>query len=79
MSDDIYDYHGSNVVSTSYYSSPTGIVEINPYDSDEAVGALVGSTYAANTGSITDLMYEIVSYDGENPMVYTFKIQVWAW
>jgi hypothetical protein len=41
VSDDIYDYHdlASNVVSTEYYSNPSGIVEIKPYDSDKAVGA----------------------------------------
>jgi hypothetical protein len=49
VSDDIYDYHGTNVVSTSYYSSPSGIVEIYSYDSDEAIGALDGSTYSADT------------------------------
>jgi hypothetical protein len=47
VSDDIYDYHGSNVVLTSYYTSPSGIVEIYPYDSGEAVGALDGTINAA--------------------------------
>ena len=73
VSDDIYDYHGSNdvKVTTEYYHNPTGIDEIKPYDYEGAVNSLAGP---AESGNITDLEYEIVSLDGENPNVYKFKI-----
>ena len=66
------------IIPETYLTSPEGLVEKNPYEGDDKVGNLneTAAWNSAQTGLISDGMYQIEVLDEKFVKQYKFRIEV---